>query len=230
MRRKITLALLFIFACSTLGTGAALFYVGRAAEELRDVTRLHRIGELRQHLVTTTQAAQSELYKVNTPLGESMDVITDNVLLLEEAAARCETCHHDAAVAAEIRLTRSLVTEYQQALSYYITASADAARIAKLRADAAAVSATLLAETERMAVQASRRAEERTMSALARFEQARIILTLGAGIAFLAALGAAVSLTRSVTRRIDRAVAATRAIADGNLGFAVPEDDRTEFG
>ncbi len=230
MRRKIALALLVIFACSTFGTVAALVYVERTTEELRRVTRLHRIGEMRQHLVIASQTAQSELYKVNTPLGESMDAIADNVLLLEEAAARCETCHHEPEVAARIRHTRELVSQYQHALSYYITASADKARIGKLQADAAAVSATLLHETEEMALQASKRAEERTVAALASFRRARDILTGGAALAFLAALAAAVALARGVTRPIDHLVAATRAIANGQLGFSVPDGDPTEFG
>ncbi|HET8541812.1 MAG TPA: EAL domain-containing protein [Anaeromyxobacter sp.] len=230
MRRRITFALLVIFACSTLGTGAALLYVRRTTEELGRVIRLHRIGEMRQNLIIASQTAQFELYKVNTPLGESMDAIADNVLLLEEAAARCDTCHHEPEVAARIRLTRQLVTEYQHALSYYITASADRGRIAKLQADAAAVSASLLRETEAMAIQASRRAEERTVGVLARYDQARVMLTVVAALAFLAAVGAAYALARGVTRPIDRLVAATRAIADGQLGFSVPDTDPTEFG
>ena len=187
MRRKILVALLVIFACSTLGTGAAIVYVRQTTEELGQAARLHRIGEMRQHLVIASQTAQSELYKVNTPLGESVDVIAENVLLLEEAAAQCETCHHDADVAARIAKTRELVSEYQRALSFYNTASADATRISKLQADAAAVSARLLNETEAMAVQASRRAEERTEAALARFDQARVMLSVGMALAFLAA-------------------------------------------
>src|SRR5512141_1115917 len=230
MRRKIALALLVIFACSTVGTVAALVYVERSTEELRRVTRLHRIGEMRQHLVIASQTAQSELYKVNTPLGESMDAIAENVLLLEEAAARCETCHREPDVAGRIGSVRTLVSRYQQALSYYITASADKARIAKLQADAAAVSATLLRETEQMALQASRRSEERTVAALASFQQARTILTAGAALAFLAALAAALSLARGVTGPIDHLVAATRAISEGQLGTSVPDGDPTEFG
>ncbi len=230
MRRKIALALLVIFGCSTVGIAAALIYVERTTEELRRVTRLHRIGEMRQHLVTASQTAQSDLYRVNTPLGESMDQIAENVLLLEEAAARCETCHHEPDVAARIRNTRALVSDYQHALSYYITASADKARIAKLQSDAAVVSATLLRETEQMALQASKRSEERTVAALASFQQARAILTAGAVLAFLAALAAAVSLARGVTGPIDHLVAATRAISEGQLGTSVPDGDPTEFG
>src|SRR5512138_1085854 len=209
MRRKIALALLVIFACSTVGILAALVYVERTTDELGRVSRLHRIGEMRQHLVIASQTAQSELYKVNTPLGESMDAIAENVLLLEEAAARCETCHHEPAVAARIANVRALVSEYQHALSYYITASADGARIAKLQADAAVVSATLLRETEQMALQASRRSEERAVAALASFHRARAILTAGAVLGFLAALAAAVALARGVTAPIDHLVAAT---------------------
>ena len=86
MRRKIALALLVIFACSSVGIVAALVYVERTTDELGRLSRLHRIGEMRQHLVIASQTAQAELYKVNTPLGESMDAIAENVLLLEEAA------------------------------------------------------------------------------------------------------------------------------------------------
>ncbi len=230
MRRKIALALLVIFGCSTVGTAAALVYVERATDELGRVTRLHKIGELRQHLVIASQTARSELYKVKTPLGESLDVIAENVLLLEEAAARCDTCHHERDVAERIRHTRDLVSRYQHALSYYITASADAARIEKLQADAATIGDALLRETEEMALQASRRAEERAVDALATFRRARLIVTVGAAIGFLAALGGAVALARGITRPIDHLVGATRAIANGQLGISVPDGDPTEFG
>ncbi|HEX9049156.1 MAG TPA: EAL domain-containing protein [Anaeromyxobacter sp.] len=230
MRRKIALALLVVFACSSAGVVAALVYVQRTTDELGRVSRLHRIGEMRQHLVIASQTAQAELYKVNTPLGESMDTLTDNVTLLEEAAARCETCHHDPDAAARIRRTRALVSDYERALSEYVTASADRARIARLQADAATVAEQLQRETEQMALQASRRAEERAVAAVASFRTARVMVTAGAALGFLAALAAAVALARGVTRPIDRLVEATRAIADGRLGTSVPDGDPTEFG
>jgi diguanylate cyclase (GGDEF)-like protein len=230
MRRRIATALLLIFACSTAGAGAALLYIRRTTEELREVTRLHRIGEMRQHLVIAIQAAQSELYKVGTPLGEELDVIADNVNLLEEAATRCAGCHHEPEVGGRIREMNALVERYQRSLSFYITASADAGRIARLKAEAAAAAAELLGKTEAMTLQASRRAEERTVAAMLRFDQARVILTAGIALTLLVALAVAAFLARGVTRPIDRLVAATRALSEGRLGFSVPAGDPTEFG
>ncbi len=230
MRRKIVLALLLLFGCSASGAVLAVVHIGKTAETLRRLTELHRIEEMRQHLIIAIQGAQSDLFTVNTSFGQGVDVITDNIFKLEAAARRCHECHHDPEVNARIARVDRLIRDYQTALSYYITASANRERILRLKQDAADLSTDLLRTTEDMALQASRRVELRTAEGLARFDRARVILTVTMVLAFLASLLVAWRLARSVTRPIDGLVHATRAIARGDLGYSLPEGDRTEFG
>jgi diguanylate cyclase (GGDEF)-like protein len=230
MKRKIVISLLLLLACSAAGTVMAVAYIKSTTEELRRVAELHRIDEMRQHLVVAIQAAQSDLFRVNTALTEKVDVITENIYELERSAATCTGCHHTPEMTNRLVNVQRLIGEYQAALSYYITASANMARIEKLKLEAAGLASELLRTTEDMAVQASRTSEQQAGEALHRFDHARVILTVTILISFVVALAVAVHLTRSITRPVEQLVRATRAIAAGDLGFSISLKDRTEFG
>jgi diguanylate cyclase (GGDEF)-like protein len=230
MKKKIAIALSLLLACSAAGTVMAVAYMESTTEQLRRVAELHRIDEIRQHLVVTIQAAQSDLFRVNTALTEKVDVITDNIHEIERAAATCTGCHHTPEMTSRLVGVQSRIGEYQTALSYYITASANKARIAKLKEQAVVLASELLRTTEEMAVQASRTSELREGEALRRFDHARGILTVTILLSFVVAVAVAVHLTRSITRPVEKLVRATRAIAAGDLGFSIELEDRTEFG
>jgi diguanylate cyclase (GGDEF)-like protein len=230
MRRRIALALLVIFACSAAGAAMALVYIRQTTEALRTLTQLHRIEEMRQHLIITIQAVQADVYTVNTALAREVNVIAENMARLEDASQRCGGCHHEPEVVARIERVHDLIGEYEAALSYYITASADSERITRLKLDAASVATNLLQTTEEMAVQASRHLEARTQQAMDRFDAAAGILTASIVVTFAAALLVGGALARSITRPLDRLVDATRAIARGELGISIPARDRTELG
>jgi len=230
VRRKIVLSLLVLFACSTTGAALAVHYIGSTTEEVTRLSELHRIEEMRKRLIITIQAAQSDLYTARSSLAQRVDVITENVADLEAAAARCSQCHHNPDIAARIERAQRLIGEYESALSYYITASANRERIAVLESDAAKLGDTLLESTEEMALQASRRVEEITAASMRRFDEARRILSVTIVVTLLVAMGIAVQLTRSITRPIEALVRATRAISAGELGFSIPVTERNEFG
>jgi diguanylate cyclase (GGDEF)-like protein len=230
MRRRIALSLLVIFVCSAAGAVMALAYIRSTTDTLRNLTELHRIEEMRQHLIISIQAAQSDLYTVNTVLGDEVDVITENVAKLEASAERCTGCHHTPEVNARIDRVRGMIGEYQAALSYYITASANRDRITRLKLDAARVASLLLETTEHMALKASKAVEIRTEESLRRFDQASGILTASILATLVMAAVVGIRLARSITRPIDQLVSATRAIAGGELGFSIAMKDGTEFG
>ncbi len=230
MRRKIILSLTLLFACTASGAVMAVVYIRNTSATLTRLTELHRIEEMRQHLIIAIQAAQSDLYTVNTSLAQTADVIVDNIAGLEEAAHKCSGCHHEASIAARIHGIQSGIEDYQAALSYYMTASANSARIAKLRADAAVIGNELLATTSDMSIEASQHVEMRTAAALERFDEARMILAVTLVVTFLVGAGVVVHLTSSMTRPIDALVRATRAIAAGDLNFSISISDRNEFG
>jgi diguanylate cyclase (GGDEF)-like protein len=230
VKRKILIAMLLLFAASATGSVMALVFIKSTTEELRRLSELHRIEEMRQHLIVAIQGAQSDLFKVNTSVGREVDQITDNIFELEHAAAACTECHHTPEMTTRLQGVRSLITEYQAALSYYMTASANRDRIAQLKLEAASMAAELLRITEDMAVQASKMADERSTAAMRRFDQARLILTVTVVLTLLVAVAIAVHLATSITRPVEALVKATRAIQAGQLGFTLELRDRTELG
>jgi diguanylate cyclase (GGDEF)-like protein len=229
MRRKIVIALLVLFACSAAGSVMAVFYIKRTTDEMRHLAELHRIEEMRQHLIVAIQGAQSDLFTVHTSLGHKVDVITENIYELERASDRCTGCHHTPEMTARILGVKQLVDEYEAALSYYITASANLERIEKLKLEAATIAAELLRTTEDMAIEASRRAEVRSAAAMRQFDRAREILTVTIVVTLVLGGFVAVHLTRSVTRPINELVRATRALAAGDLGFSTELREPEEF-
>jgi diguanylate cyclase (GGDEF)-like protein len=230
MKRKIVVALLLVFACSAMGAVMALVYIQSTTAELRRIADLHRIEEMRHHLVVTIQGAQADLFTVNTSFGQQADAITENVFELERAAAGCAGCHHSPEISRRLDGMRALIGEYQAALSYYITASANGDRIARLKMDAASLAAELLRSTEDMALEANRRVDERVTAAMRRFDHARMLLTITVLVSLVVSLVVAVRLATSIIRPIEALVRATRAIADGDLGFAIQVKEGTELG
>ncbi|HEY6004786.1 MAG TPA: EAL domain-containing protein [Anaeromyxobacter sp.] len=230
MRRRIGLALLAIFACSAAGAVMALAYIQSTTDALRNLTQLHRVEEMRQHLLIAIQASQSDLYGVDGDPGRQVNVIAENVAKMDRAADRCEGCHHAPAVKARIDGVRGLIGDYETALSSYVGSSASRERRTKLRAQAASVASALLTTTETMALDASRGVQLRTAQGMRRFDQARAILTASIVLTLVVALFIGLWLARSITLPIDELVTATRAIAGGDLGFSIAVKDATEFG
>jgi diguanylate cyclase (GGDEF)-like protein/PAS domain S-box-containing protein len=230
MKRKIALALLVVFACSACGAGIALLYIRATTRELGRIVEMHRVEDLRQHLIIAIQSAQSDLYTVRTSLGQRADAIVENLERLEIAAQQCAACHHPPAIAARIDRISALIDDYEVALSDYMVASADRDRITRLKLDAAVVGNELLRETEEMSIEAKARLEAETAAAMEGIGEAWMILfasllgTLGVGVL------AGIHLIVSVTRPIGALVRATRAVAAGDLGVQIPAGDRTEFG
>jgi diguanylate cyclase (GGDEF)-like protein len=230
VKRRILVAVLLLFAASAIGSVLALVYIKSTTDELRRISETHRIEEMRAQLVIAIQSAQAELLSVDTSLTQQVDQITDNVIAVERSAAACLGCHHAPEVSDRLRRVQALISQYQGALSFYLTASANHDRIARLKLEAAGVAAELLRTTEDMAVEASQRGDDRSAAALRRFDQARLILTLTLAITFLVAVLVAVRLATGITRPVEALVKATRALQSGELGVAIQLDDRTELG
>jgi diguanylate cyclase (GGDEF)-like protein/PAS domain S-box-containing protein len=230
VRRRIVLSLLVIVACAASGATVAAVHSRSTTAALRRLVDLHRIEELRQNLIIAIQTAQSDLYTANTALGAEVDVITENVFRLEAAARRCADCHHQPEVAARLDRVNTLVADYQTALSYYLTASADRDRIARLKLDAARIGSELLGNTEQMSIQASRKLDVLTGEAMQSIDEAGAILFVAIVATVLLGMAVAVWLTGSITGPVEALVAATRAIASGNLGYTIDTEDRSELG
>jgi len=230
MKRKIILSLLTLFIISASGAVLSAYYISDTSATLNRIVKLHQIEDLRQDLIISIQSVQSDLYTVHTMLGRKVDAIVDNVDVLDEAAERCSGCHHEPDVAKKLGEIQQRVHEYQDALSYYITASANIKRIEKLKSDAANIGNDILQKTEAMTVEAAKKLTATTAKAVKNVRDARLILFFTMVITLVLGIVVAVKLTRSVTEPIDNLVKATRAIAGGELGHTIDNKDATEFG
>ena len=230
MKRKIILSLLVLLLISGSGAVLSTLFITSTTSTLSKLLKLHQIEDLRKHLIISIQAVQSDLYTVHTMLGQKVDVIIDNVTKLDTAAAKCSGCHHEPGIAKDITEVQSLVRSYQEALSYYITATAHKERIDRIKLEAAEMGNDLLQKTENMTIQAANKLETTTSLAMTKIRNARLILVLTMIVTAGLGIAVAMNLTRSITRPIDGLVTATRALADGDLGHTIDIRDKTEFG
>jgi diguanylate cyclase (GGDEF)-like protein/PAS domain S-box-containing protein len=230
MRRKIIISLCALFLFFTVGSGVAIFYIRNVTAELNYIIELHQVEQLRRSLVINIQAVQSDLYTIHTPLGHELDSIVSNVTRLEETARRCSSCHHPQRISQRIDKVQSLIKEYENALSYYITTSANSKRIERLKMDAAKIGKKLLSLTEEMSHTASESLRELTHKTKIKVNNIKKVLAITIVISFLLGIMVAINLTRSITRPINKLVEATRMIASGKLGTTISYKDSTEFG
>jgi diguanylate cyclase (GGDEF)-like protein len=230
VKRKILIAMLLLFACATAGSALALVYVRSTTEELRRVSQLHRIEQMRKHLVFAVQDAETDLLTANGSRRQVDDRLRDNALAIEQAAAACTGCHHPSPLEAQLRGIQALVGEYRKALDASLVASGDHERTTRLRAAAAGPAAQLLRATEQLASLAAHRAGEHAAEAMVRFDEARKLLTATVVLSLLVAVGIAVRLATSIIRPVQALVRATRALQAGQLGVTLDLRDKTELG
>ncbi len=230
MKRKIFLSFLLVFLISSLGAVFAYVSVRNTNATLSRLINLHQIETLRQQLLRSIQTVQSDLYTVNTELGNKLDYIIDNVENLQQAAKQCTSCHHTPEILEKINGIQTIIGDYQESLSFYITASANTEQINKNKLEAARIGNQLLIKTEEMSMMASVKLKAVTTDAMREVKRVLSILVATMLAALIIGIIVAIYLTRAITRPIDALLAATRMIAAGNLDTTVGYRDSTEFG
>lgn len=230
MKRKIVISLLLLFLFLAIGTVISSLYIRTTTSSLERLISLHQVENLRQDLIMSIQTVQSELYTVGTDLGHKIDTITENVSRLEKNAGGCTNCHHQPDLDNKLRQLQTSIGDYQNALSFYMTAAADRNNIDHLKTEAASIGNTLLRTTEEMSASASRKLVSMTTAAVGQIQEARSILLITILLVFVVGIIIAIRLTSSITRPVGILVSAVRTIAAGNLGHKVAYQDKTEFG
>lgn len=230
MKRKVILYLLPLFILLAAGAVVAGMYIRNTTTDLGRLVKLHQIGALRQDLVISIQAVQSDLYTVNTSLGNKLEEIIDNVSRLEKNAANCTSCHHEPAITANLEKIQSLIGDYQNALSYYITASANTDRIDSLKIGAAKIGNNLLVITEHMSQEAAVKLSATTNSVMVKINKARNVLMFTFILSCVLGIFIAVRLTMAITRPINDLAMAAGAISRGEVGHTISYNDSTEIG
>jgi diguanylate cyclase (GGDEF)-like protein/PAS domain S-box-containing protein len=230
MKRKIIFSFLAVFLISSLGALFAYVHVRNTTGMLSRLINLHQIETLRQQLLRSIQTVQSDLYTVHTELGSRLDSIVEDVVNLEQSARICSSCHHAPEVARQIEEVQTLIGDYQESLSYYITASANVDQINKIKLDAARIGNKLLVKTEEMSVLASNRLKAVTTDAMQKVKRVTAIMIATMVLAFILGVIITIYLSRAISRPIFALLDATRMITSGKLGYTIDYRDKTEFG
>ncbi|TAN41631.1 MAG: EAL domain-containing protein [Nitrospirae bacterium] len=230
MKRKIITYLLSLFVFFAAGSVLAALYIQNTTVQLGRLIKLHQIEDLRKELVLNVQKVQTDLYTVRTSPSTELDSIVENVTGLDAKAKHCISCHHEPAVAQDLLKMQQLIQDYQDDLSQYITAAANAERVENLRYHASKTGNEILSSTETMSKRASEKLTVMTGSAMAKVNRAKFILYATILVSLLLGIYIAWRLIRAITLPVNELVTAARAVALGEVGYTVSYTDDTELG
>ncbi|MBI5188587.1 MAG: HAMP domain-containing protein [Nitrospirae bacterium] len=230
MKKRLVLSLFLLFLLFSAGAGMSVLYINKTTSDLDSLIKLHRVEIIRQDLVINVHTVQTHLYTIETEFGKELDVIVENVTDLDNSVQSCIGCHHGKEISAKIEDIRNLVEQYKEALSYFITTTANPERVKRLQMVGAEIGNSLLSKTQEMAFIANRRLNDRTIKAMKDIKNSEIILFITIILAFFIALPIAVVLTRGITKPISELVSATRKVKTGELGYTSAYKGKDEFG
>ncbi|HDH02585.1 MAG TPA: HAMP domain-containing protein [Nitrospirae bacterium] len=230
MRKKITQYLLLIFLLFALSGGIAITALSQVTRDLKSLITLHKVEIIRQNLVINLQTVQTNLYTIGTSFGPDLDVIVDNVNSLDKAVTRCTGCHHSRALTRKLISLKRFTEKYKEALSAFITTTANPERVKRLQMVTADIGEMLLQNTREMAFITNQKLKEKSGTALRKVERIKhILLASLLGIMLTGAI-IAVNLTSEILKPIRELSDAAREVASGNLGYTINSSDTTEFG
>jgi diguanylate cyclase (GGDEF)-like protein len=230
MKRKILAALAVVFACSLAGAVLALLYTGRAAEEMDRVQQVHRIAQLRQHLIHDVQEAQAGLLGAGDGVAPEPGALGERLVPLKQSAAGCMDCHHAPETTRRLVALQALVADYEAALLRYEAVAPAPARAAPLRRDALAVAWTLLRATDKMALDAETTAEARVGAAHRDLGRARLAFWGAILLTLAGALVAQAYLSSALVRPLQALLRGARSLGAGDPGPRVQARDGDELG
>ncbi len=229
MKRKIILSFLMLFLLFLSGIATTLYIVNKTTSSLDALLALHKVEIIRQDLVINVQTVQSNLYTTGTLFGKELDVIIDNVLKLQDRVYTCTDCHHEADVQMDLENLQELTEQYKEALSYFITSTADKRRIARLQVIAADVGDLIISGSQEMALAANDTLRLRTIEAQKKVSKSKHILSVTLAISLTIVLLIAIYLIKSITEPVSELLKATRKIRQGHLGYTSSYEARDEF-
>jgi len=230
MKKKIIFAFLLLFLLFLAGIVATLHIINKTTANLTALLLLHKVEVIRQDLVINVQTVQSNLYTIGTSFGKELDIIVDNVLTLRDRAQTCSDCHHEPQIAGEIVQLQELTDQYKEALSYFITSTADAQRIKRLQIFAADIGDRIIEKSQWMAMTANEALRKKTTAAMGEVANSKKILTATLCFAFIVGVIFSLYFIKSFTEPVTELLGATRKIKAGKLQYRIEEKLKDEFG
>ena len=229
MRKYIITSFVFIFIFFGIGSGVTIYHLLSTTSNLRNLISLHEIEDIRQSLSFSFQKIQTYTFSSPAYFADHLDEIIDNAELVDETVERCHDCHHAQEIEAELDDVASRILEYQEQLSFLITAVAEGEHRREHQLKVLDRGNVLLNQVQGMVSRAAHTLNIRTDLAMRRIDNSYIILTITLLLTFLAVLMVARLLARRITRPIDELQTAAAKIAEGKLGFQAEYKGSREF-
>lgn len=230
MKKKIIISFFLFFLLFLAGTITTLHIIQKTTTNLTSLLLLHKVEVIRQDLVINVQSVQSNLYTTGTSFGKELDTIVENVLKLRDRAQTCSDCHHEPQVEKEILQLQGLTEQYKEALSYFMTSTADAEKINSLQASAADIGDKIIQKSQWMTITANNALRQKTTAAMAEVDSSKKILLATLAFSFLMGLTISFYLIKNITEPVTELLNATRKIKAGKLEYRIEEDLKDEFG
>ncbi len=229
MKRKIVIAMSVFSLLFLLGGIYIAVTIEQATSEVDNLLRLHRIENLREHLLIELKRAQSDLYLKNTRHAQSIDTVVDHVQTMSAALGDCFSCHHSENVVTRLNLLKDQVEQYKSALSRVFTLRANRERLEAEEDIAYRTGMDLISETDNLTHLTSRRLNERTQTALQDITYTKNMLYLILVVVPLAVLCLSVFFFRGFTKPVHVLVTATQQLKAGDLNYRI-EGLKDEYG
>ncbi len=230
MRARIIISLVLLFVLFTAGSAIALFTFGSATELYGRVVKLHQIEDLRAQLLAKLLKVETSLFTFATANQTDLTATVEDAIALESIANRCLGCHHAPEVAQRLADLQHGIRDYQNGLSFYMTASANQARTVQLKHDVAIIGNSLMATIETMSAAATAKLAIVSAQAEAEARRGRTLLAAAFLMSCLAGIFIAINLTNAISKPVRDMVEATRIVAGGKLGHTLSHSYRAEFG
>ncbi|MBI5921628.1 MAG: EAL domain-containing protein [Betaproteobacteria bacterium] len=230
MRTRIIASLALLFALFASGSVLALLTFGSATGLYEHVLKLHQIEDLRRTLLAAVFKVQTELLIPVTANHAELPAILGDAKRLDTIIGQCTNCHHTPTIATRLEDLRQGIHDYQSRLGFYLNDAGNDAGSDRLKHDAVLIGNTLLSEIEAMSSSASAHLRKLSVQAEAETRHGKLLLASAFLLTCLAGVLVALHLIRSITQPVKDIVAATRVIADGRLGYALPGVYEAEFG
>jgi len=230
MKKKIVISFFLLFLLFLAGIVTTLQIINKTTANLTALLLLHKVEVIRQDLVINVQAVQSNLYTIGTSFGKELDTIVDNVLKLRDRAQTCSDCHHEKKMENEIHHLQELTEQYEEALSYFITSTADAERIKRLQTFAADIGDRIITKSQWMAMTANNTLRIKTTAAMDEVTDTKKILSATLVFAFFIGVIISIYFIKSITEPVEELLKASRKIKAGKLQYRIKEKLQDEFG
>jgi len=221
MKRKIIIALSVFSLLFLLGGIYIAVTIEQATREVDNLLRLHRIENLREHLLIELKSAQSDLYLKNTRHAQGIDSVVSHVQTMDATLNGCFNCHHSESVVMKLDDLKKQAEQYKSALGRVFTMRASKSRLEAEEDIAYRLGMDLISEADNLTAMTNQRLSERTQAALKNITYTKKLLYLILVVVPVVILCLSIFFFRGFTRPVDVLVTATQQLKAGDLNYRI---------